>query len=127
MQMCAHGGARRPADESPDYPAAGGSAPSPEATERNNLGMNAAMALVDDCLVNDGTMELPQMRIVPCDTDESGQVFQVLEIFDEEVEGEGETADKQAQEICADVDGYTHHYYEVGEAASFVLCLTELD
>lgn len=101
--------------------------PSPEATERNNLGMNAAMALVDDCLVNDGTMELPQMRIVPCDTDESGQVFQVLAIFDEEVEGEGETADKQAQEICADVDGYTHHYYEVGEAASFVLCLTELD
>ena len=33
-------------------------------------GVNAAMALVDDCLVNDGTMDDPQMRIVSCDTDE---------------------------------------------------------
>ena len=110
-------------------PATGDPTPATEPTPnpRDNLGMNAAMALVDDCLVNDGTMDDPQMRIVSCDTDESSQVFRVLAIFDEEVEGQGEVADEQAQQICADVDGYTHHYYEVGEAASFVLCLAELD
>jgi hypothetical protein len=109
-------------------PSAGASQPAgPEAT-RDNIGMNAAMALIDDCLVNDGSAGEPQMRIVPCDGAEgNGPVFQVLEIFNERVEGEGAAANQQAQGICADTEGYTHHYYEVGDTASFVLCMTELE
>lgn len=99
--------------------------PGSEASSRDNIGMSAAMAQVDDCLVNDGTPEQPQMRIVPCDTEEGGQVFQVLAIFPERVEGEGQQANEQAQGICADTEGYTHHYYEVGDSASFVLCMAE--
>lgn len=93
--------------------------------DRDNIGMNAAMALVSDCLVNDGTANEPQMRIVPCDTDEEAQLYQVLEIFNERVEGEGQAANEQAQRICRDTEGYTHHYYEVGQTASFVLCMAE--
>lgn len=99
--------------------------PDPEGSPRENIGMSAAMAQVDDCLVNDGTAEQPQMRIVACDTEEGGQVFRVLAIFPEQVEGEGQQANEQAQAICADTEGYTHHYYEVGESASFVLCMAE--
>lgn len=99
-------------------------APSGEVV-RENIGMNAAMALVNDCLVNDGTEDEPQMRIVPCDSEEETELYQVLEIFNERVEGTKEEADQQAQRICADTEGYTHHYYEVGQTASFVLCMAE--
>jgi hypothetical protein len=102
-------------------------APDPSASPRDNIGMNAAMALVDDCLVNDGNAAEPQMRIVPCDAASEAQVFQVLAVFDERVEGEGETANEQAQGICSETEGYTHHYYEVGDTTSFVLCMTEAD
>jgi hypothetical protein len=110
----------------PDPTATGdpGPSPGPSGSPVDNIGMNAAMARVEDCLVNDGTAEQPQMRIVPCDAaEEDGQVFQVLAIFEERIEGEGEAANEQAQAICADTEGYTHHYYEVGDAASFVLCM----
>lgn len=114
----------------PTAPAATGT---PQATptagaERDNIGLNAATAQVDDCLVNDGSAEQPQMRVVACDAeDEDRQLFEVLEIFDERVEGEGDIANEQAQSVCADTEGYTHHYYEVGETESFVLCMAELD
>jgi hypothetical protein len=97
--------------------------PAPSGTPRDNIGLNAATAQVDDCLINDGSSGQPQMRVVPCDTDEDGQVFQVLAIFNERVEGDG--ANEQAQAICADTEGYRYHYYEVSESASFVLCMTE--
>ena len=100
--------------------------PDPNESPRDNIGMNAAMAQVDDCLVNDGTAEQPQMRIVPCDTDEDTQVYQVLAIFNERVEGEGEAANDQAQQICSGTEGYKYHYYEVSESASFVLCMTDV-
>jgi hypothetical protein len=101
------------------------SSPGPNGTPRDNIGMNAAMAQVDDCLVNDGTVDLPEMRIVPCDTDEDTQVFHVLAIFSERVEGGGAAANEEAQAICAGTEGYKYHYYEVGESASFVLCMTD--
>lgn len=99
--------------------------PGPAGSPPDNIGMNAAMARVEDCLVNDGSAEQPQMRIVPCDADEASQVFRVLAIVDERIEGEGEAANQQAQSACAETDGYTHHYYEVGDGASFVLCMAE--
>ena len=97
----------------------------PSGSPRDNIGMNATMAQVDDCLVNDGTAEQPQMRIVACDTEEDTQVFHVLAIFSERVEGEGAAANEQAQAICSDTEGYKFHYYEVSDGASFVICMTE--
>lgn len=97
--------------------------PTAPATQEN-LGMSAVMAQVGDCLVNDGSVEDPQMRIVACDTDESDQVFEILEVINERVRDDQDPND-QAQAMCAETDGYTHHYYEVGESASFVLCMAE--
>jgi hypothetical protein len=109
----------------PTTSAAPSTSPGASASPRDNVGMNAAMAQVDDCLVNDGTDGQPEMRIVPCDTDEDTQVFQVLAIFSERVDGEGDAANEQAQAVCADTEGYKFHYYEVSENASFVLCMTD--
>jgi hypothetical protein len=99
--------------------------PAPGGTPRDNIGMNAAMAQVDDCLVNDGTVDDPRMRIVACDAEEDAQVFQVLAIFGDRVEGEGAAANEHAQSICSGTEGYEYHYYEVGDGASFVLCMTD--
>lgn len=99
-----------------------------EGTDGDTTGMNAAMARVEDCLVNDGTPDNPQMRIVACDDEdeaEAGQLFEVLAVVEEEIEGEGSAANEQAQEACAATDDYTHHYYEVADEASFVLCMAE--
>lgn len=123
--------------DQPEQTGAGGGTPAPTASAgpsgsaapsdapRDNIGMNAAMAQVDDCLVNDGTAEQPQMRIVPCDTETEAQVYQVLAIFSERVDGEGPAANEQAQEICSGTEGYRFHYYEVSETAGFVLCMTD--
>lgn len=123
------GGTPIAADPTTDpTPAATGgqtTSPDPNGSPPDNIGMNAAMAQVDDCLVNDGTAEQPQMRIVPCDADEAARMFRILEIFDQRIEGEGEAANAEAQGVCAETEGYTHHYYEVSESASFVLCMTE--
>lgn len=110
--------------------AATGPALSPEATPNDNIGMNAAMALVDDCVVNDGTEQDVQLRIVRCDDEpEDGVVFRVLAVFNEKVTGDEQERLAQAQQICEDTEGYTHHYYEVGEsvAPSFVLCMAQQD
>lgn len=96
----------------------------------DTLGMNAAMAQQGDCLANDGTPDNPELRIVACDDEDeaaAGQMFRVVEVVSERVEGEGSEANEEAQQICADADDYTHHYYEVAEDASFVLCMTEVD
>jgi hypothetical protein len=114
------GGGQTP---TPAVTAGSSTTPAPSGSPRDNIGLNAATAQVDDCLLNDGTSEQPQMRVVACDTDEDGQVFQVLAIFNERVEGEN--ANEQAQQICADTEGYKYHYYEVSDSASFVLCMTE--
>lgn len=99
--------------------------PDPGSTQ-NNIGLNAAMAREGDCLTNLGTDGEPQLQIVPCDSDESGPVYQVLTKVDSEVEGADRTAqDASAQQICGSVDGYTHHYFEVSESLSFVLCMAE--
>jgi hypothetical protein len=107
----------------PAVTAEASASPAPSGSPRDNIGLNAATAEVDDCLINDGSSEQPQMRVVACDSDEDGQVFQVLAIFDERVEGDN--ANEQAQQICADTEGYRYHYYEVSDNASFVICMTE--
>jgi hypothetical protein len=107
-----------------------GAPDSPEATPNDNIGMNAAMALVDDCVVNDGTEQDVQLRIIRCDDEVAGGVvFKVLAVFTEKVTGDEEERLAQAQQICEDTEGYSHHYYEVGEnvAPSFVLCMAQQD
>lgn len=98
--------------------------------DADTLGMNAAMAQEGDCLANDGTPDNPQLRIVACDDEEeaaAGQIFRVVAVVSARVEGEGSEANEEAQEICAETDDYTHHYYEVADDASFVLCMAEVD
>lgn len=109
----------------PTPTATSAASPGPSGTPVDNIGMNAAMARVDDCLVNDGDSGQPQMRIVACDADQEGPVFQVLAIFDERIAGQGEAANEQAQSVCAGTEGYKYHYYEVSDSASFVLCMAE--
>jgi hypothetical protein len=100
--------------------------PGPSASPRDKIGLSAAVAEVGDCLVNDGTTDQTQMRIVRCDEDAAGVVFRVLAVIDERVQGEDDDARlASAQSICASTEGYTHHYFEVGEQSSFVLCLAE--
>ena len=104
--------------------------PGPSASPRDNVGLSAAVAELDDCLVNDGNPSQTQMRIVRCDDDqaENELVFRVLAVIDQRVEGDEDDArHASAQAICADVEGYTHHYFEVGEQeqSSFVLCMAE--
>jgi hypothetical protein len=105
----------------------GPGSPGPSASPRDNVGLSAAVAEADDCLVNDGNPSQTQMRIVRCDDEvETGATFRVLAVIDQRVEGEEDDArHASAQAICADVEGYTHHYFEVGEQSSFVLCMAE--
>jgi hypothetical protein len=110
-------------------PAVTGTAtPDPSASPGDNIGLSAAVARVDDCLVNEGSTEQTQMRIVRCD--EPGPdavVYRVLAVVNEQVEGEDDGArHASAQAICADIEGYTHHYYEIGGQNSFVLCMAQL-
>lgn len=118
-------GALASADPGPAATTDPTASPDPAGSPPDNIGMNAAMAQIDDCLVNDGTAEQPQMRIVACDAEEPSQVFRVLAVVDERIEGEGEAANQQAQSACGGTEGYTHHYYEVGDGTSFVLCMAE--
>jgi hypothetical protein len=108
----------------------GTATPDPSASPADNIGLSAAAARADDCLVNDGTTAETAMRIVRCDEPpaEDGVVYRVLEVVSQRVEGEDdESRHASAQAICDQIDGYTHHYYEVGEQTSFVLCMAELD
>jgi hypothetical protein len=99
--------------------------PGPSASPRDNVGLSAAVAEVGDCLANDGTFDQPQMRIVRCGEPE-GESYEVLAVLEERAAGSTKSdQDASAQQICADVEGYTHHYFEVGEQSSFVLCMTE--
>jgi hypothetical protein len=100
----------------------------PEGTQ-NIIGLNAAMALEGNCLTNLGSEIEPQLQIVQCeDSDYSGPVYQVLARVDTEVEGESRSAqDAFAQQACTETDGYTHHYFEVSDSLSFVLCMTEYE
>lgn len=94
----------------------------------NRIGLNATVALVDDCMVNDAESAEPEMRIVPCDTDEDGPVYQVLARFDQQVNGDtNEELDQSAQQICAAAEGYEYFYRFIGptEDQSFVLCMIE--
>lgn len=125
------GDANPEAGQSPG-PTATGTAtatPDPSAPPADRIGLSAAVAAVDDCLVNDGTDEETQMRIVACDgTDEQRVIYRVLTVIDQRVEGEDEDArHASAQAICADIEAYTHHYFEAGDPDSFVLCMAELE
>jgi hypothetical protein len=108
-------------------PAGTPGSPDPSASPQDNIGLSAAVARVDDCLVNDGSTEQTQMRIVRCDEDPGdAAVFRVLAVIDQRVDGEDDQArHASAQAICASTEGYTHHYFEIGETASFVLCMVE--
>jgi hypothetical protein len=106
-------------------PAAPSGEPEPDSTQ-NNIGLNATMAREGDCLVNHGTNAEPEMQIVPCESEEASAVYQVLAKFDLLVDGDDRAAqDASAQDTCRETAGYTHHYFEVSESASFVLCMSE--
>lgn len=99
--------------------------PDPGSTQ-DNIGLNAAMAQVGDCLTNLGTDLEPQLQVVSCEEEQDGPVYEVLEKFEVRVEGANrEEQDASAQDTCGDVEGYTHHYYEVSPSLSFVLCMAE--
>ncbi|MPZ28055.1 MAG: hypothetical protein GEV12_17010 [Micromonosporaceae bacterium] len=117
------------ANPTPGVTATGGATgtPGPSGSPPDRIGLSAAAARADDCLVNEGTTDQTQMRIVRCDGDDlpdAAVVFRVLAVVDEQVTGEdGDARHLSAQQICAEVDGYTHHYFEIGDEASFVLCM----
>lgn len=103
---------------------------SPGASPGDNIGLSAAAAREDDCLVNDGTAEQTQMRIVRCEDDDRPEgtvVFRVLAVVEQRVAGESNDArHDSAQQICdAAADAYTHHYFEIGDESSFVLCMAQ--
>jgi hypothetical protein len=122
-------GLTAPGTEQPDPGATGEEEPpGPDAPPEARIGYNATYATVDDCLVNDAGDADPQLRIVPCDGDEEGPVYQVLQRFDEQVSGETEAEhNESARQICAAVVGYQFYYRFIGptEEDSFVLCLVE--
>lgn len=94
----------------------------------NRIGLGAVVAEADDCLVNDGSDEAPEMRIVACDDEAEPPAYQVLSRFDEHVQGGSDQEwDQAAQQLCADTEGYELHYrFRADDAAdSFVLCLAE--
>lgn len=103
--------------------------PGPSGSPSDNVGLSAAAARKDDCLVNEGTAEQTQMRIVRCEDGEvpdDAVMYRVLAVLDEQVSGADDDARHvSAQRICAEVDGYTHHYFEIGDESSFVLCMVE--
>ena len=104
----------------------GTGSPDPSASPPDNIGLSAAVARVDDCLVNDGTSDQTQMRIVRCDEDSQSVVYQVLTVIDQRVDGaDNDARNASAQAICAATEGYTHHYFEVAEQSSFVLCMAQ--
>jgi hypothetical protein len=76
-------------------------------------GNDAITAQVGDCLVNDGTNDVPKLRKVTC----AKNTFEVLKRFQA-------TVDKTK---CEGVPGYTHDYfYNVPEdSEDFVLCLKQ--
>ncbi|HLV59088.1 MAG TPA: hypothetical protein VKY81_09515 [Natronosporangium sp.] len=113
----------------------GGSSPSAAAdggeqaeVPDDRTGMGPVVAQPGDCLVNEGTVSEPAMRIVPCDTDEDTAVYRVLARFNEQVSGETpEEQDRSAQEICLGTENYEVHYRFVAADPedSFVLCLDQ--
>jgi hypothetical protein len=66
-----------------------------------------------ECLVNDGSNEVPRMREVPCAKD----TFEVVKRFPG-------TIDKAR---CDGVPGYTHNYFfdSPADSKDFVLCLKQ--
>lgn len=117
----ASGGGVAVAVQTPEPPGAVGETSSVEGLTSDNIGLAAGLARVGDCLVNDGTDAVLQMRITRCD-DEDGQVYRVLARFDEAASN-----DDEASDYCAGIEGYRFHYYFITEAEgqSFVLCMTE--
>jgi hypothetical protein len=111
-------------------PSASGSPEGPDDPDNpeDRIGFSATVARADDCMVNDAGDAEPVMRIVPCDTDEDGPVYQVLARFDEQVTGDtDEELDQSAQQICASAEGYEYFYRFIGPTGdqSFVLCMVE--
>jgi hypothetical protein len=113
--------------ETPDPDPSGTGGPDDPEVPEDRIGFGATFALADDCLVNDAAGDAdPRMRILPCDSDEDGPVYRVLERFNEQVSGQSpQEQDESAQQICAEVDGYQVFYRFVGasEDQSFVLCM----
>lgn len=118
-----------PGTEQPDAGATEqAGSPGAEVPPEDRIGMSAARAIVDDCLVNDAGDDDPQLRIVPCDADAENTLYRVLERFDQQVSGDtAAEQDQSAQQICAAAQGYEYFYRFVGptEEQSFVLCLVE--
>src|SRR5690606_32659992 len=77
--------------------------PDPGSTQ-DNIGLNAAMAQVGDCLTNLGTDLEPQLQVVSCEEEQDGPVYEVLEKFEVRVEGGNRAEqDASAQETCGAV------------------------
>ena len=88
--------------------------PEPEPTPtRSSVAVGARFAKAGDCLVNDGTPDLPVLRLVSC----GPRAYMVL------ARVEGVT---DADKACAGVVGYEYNYsYEspLDRSLDFVLCL----
>jgi hypothetical protein len=89
------------------------STPTAAAGENGGAGNDALAANVGDCLVNDGTNEVPKMRKVTC----VKNAFEVVKRFPA-------TIDKSK---CNGVPGYTHNYFfdSSVDTEDFVLCLNQ--
>jgi hypothetical protein len=89
--------------------------PTPAAVPGDNgaVSRDALNAKTGDCLVNDGTNEVPTMRKVTCAKD----TFEVVKRLPA-------TIDKDK---CNGVPGYTHNYFfdSPVDANDFVLCLKQ--
>jgi hypothetical protein len=83
------------------------------AAESEGVGSDALTANTGDCLVNDGTNEVPKMRKVTC----AKGTFEVVKRFPA-------TIDKSK---CNGVPGYTHNYFfdSSVDSEDFVLCLKQ--
>jgi hypothetical protein len=71
-----------------------------------------------DCVVNEGTDDVPEMRATAC----TSGTYQVLERVDGKTTGE-----KDAEQKCSKVSGYTKWYFydSALDDLDFVLCLKE--
>jgi hypothetical protein len=100
------GDATAPAGQDPGAATGQSGTPAPESSAE------ARFATKGQCLVNDGTNEVPRMRIVAC----GPNTYEVLARFDA-------TIDYQTE--CGKVKGYQFHYFFDSElnALDFVLCL----
>ena len=102
----------------------------PDPSPQSNVGLEASFARPDDCVVNVGTDDAVELKIVDCDepgVDDDTTVYEVLTRYDVAPANQD-----VAEEKCGEDPGvgdYSNWYYfdSPTPALSFVLCLNEVD